>query len=101
MNDKAILFDVDGTLLDYNAASKAALKKVFYNHQHILNDNIISMYEAINIRLWNEHEQGKIARETIFNTRFVELFDQLNIQEDGVAFEKEYQNLLGNEPILM
>ncbi|WP_236354655.1 YjjG family noncanonical pyrimidine nucleotidase [Konateibacter massiliensis] len=90
-----ILFDVDGTLLDFNSAERNAMKKVFENHNYLLDDNVKAIYNEINHGLWKQYEQGEITREEVIYTRFVKLFETLQIEGDGVAFEDEYQELLG------
>lgn len=90
-----ILFDVDGTLLDFNAAQENALKMAFQNHNYELNDSVKAIYDEINHSLWNQYEQGNISKEEVIYSRFVKLFDRLSLEGDGVAFEDEYQDLLG------
>lgn len=90
-----ILFDVDGTLLDFNAAQESALKKTFQNYNYMLDDNIKKIYSEINHELWNQHEKGMITREEVIYGRFVKLFEAIGIDGDGIAFEDEYQELLG------
>lgn len=90
-----ILFDIDGTLLDFNAAQENALKRAFENHNYLLDDNVKGIYNEINHELWNQYEKGSITKEAVIYSRFVKLFEALNLDGDGVAFEDEYQNLLG------
>lgn len=90
-----ILFDVDGTLLDFNAAQENALKMAFQKHNYELNDNVKAVYDEINHSLWNQYEQGEISKEEVIYSRFVKLFHALGLEGDGVAFEDEYQDLLG------
>lgn len=90
-----ILFDVDGTLLDFNAAQENALKMAFQKHNYELNDSVKAVYDEINHSLWNQYEQGEISKEEVIYSRFVKLFHALGLEGDGVAFEDEYQDLLG------
>lgn len=92
---KTILFDVDGTLLDFNAAQENALKKAFKNHNYILDDKVTADYDKINHELWNQYEKGILSRNEVLYSRFVKLFDVSHIDGDGIAFEDEYQELLG------
>lgn len=93
---KTLLFDVDGTLLDFKATEKQAFKQAFFNHNIIPTKEIKELYDQINHPLWKDYERGLISRETVIYTRFVRLFEKLNLDLDGIAFEKEYQNLLGS-----
>lgn len=90
-----ILFDVDGTLLDFHAAEENALKRAFDNHNYLLDDKIKAIYNEINHELWNQHEKGNITKEEVIYSRFVKLFETLNLEGDGILFEDEYQELLG------
>lgn len=96
-----ILLDVDGTLLDFKKAQQNALELVFKNHKIELSPSILSLYNEINHGLWKQYELGQISRDTVLFTRFVRLFKQLSIELDGIAFEKEYQALLGEGAYLL
>lgn len=92
---KTLLFDVDGTLLDFHEAEKQALKNTFQHHNILLTDEIKETYAQMNADLWKQFEQGKIDKKTIIYTRFVKLFQMFDINEDGIVFEDEYQEELG------
>lgn len=96
-----LLFDIDGTLLDFKKAEDYALHKTFIDHQLELTDEIFEIYETINKKLWKNFELGLIDKNTVVYTRFVKLFEQLKINEDGVAFEDEYQKNLGDGAYLI
>lgn len=96
-----LLFDIDGTLLDFKKAEDYALHKTFIDHQLELTDEIFEIYETINKKLWKEFELGLIDKNTVVYIRFVKLFEQLKINEDGVAFEDEYQKNLGDGAYLI
>ena len=65
-----ILFDADGTLLDFAKAEEAALQKTFADHQFPLNQTIRSRYQQINNQLWSDFEQGLIEKQQILRQRF-------------------------------
>jgi 2-haloacid dehalogenase len=58
-------------------------------------------YERINLGLWGQFEKGLIDRNTVIYTRFGELFKELGIDNDGIAFEDDYQELLGMQHFFM
>ena len=92
---KFLLFDVDGTLLDFHAAENQALLRTFQMYHIPFHNHIKDIYEEINHRLWKSFEQGLIDKETVLFTRFDELFERLNIHQDGIQFEIDYQKELG------
>ena len=98
---KTLLFDIDGTLLDFKKAEDYAMHKTFKDHHLELTQEIFNIYEEINQKLWKDFELGLIDKNTVVYTRFVKLFEKLNVKEDGVAFEDEYQYNLGNGAYLI
>lgn len=98
---KTILFDVDGTLLDFQASERAALERTFQKHGYPLDSRVKQIYHRINDGLWKQFERGEISRETVIYSRFVRLFEELGIHGDGRAFEDEYQDALGQGHFLI
>jgi 2-haloacid dehalogenase len=90
-----ILFDADGTILDFEAAQRDALIKVFQNHNYTLDTEVKRIYEEINQGLWKQYEKGIISRDDVIYSRFAKLFETVGIEGDGISFEDEYQELLG------
>ena len=89
-----ILFDADGTLLDFVQTEKVALQKTFAEHDFLLTPEIEERYGIINKQLWNDFENGLIAKEEITNQRFTRLFAEVGINYDGRLFNDEYLNNL-------
>ena len=96
MKYTTLLFDADGTLLDFHATEKEALQNTFQKHHIPFTHDIKNRYEEINTKLWKQFEDGIIDKKTVVYTRFVKLFKEFDIQEDGIKFEDEYQEELGN-----
>lgn len=90
-----LLFDADGTLLDFEKAEKDALANTFQKYNIQLTPVIKERYETINSHLWKQFELGIIDKKTVVYTRFVKLFEEFDILEDGIAFENDYQEELG------
>lgn len=94
---KVILWDVDGTLLDFKQAEYAAIKKCF----EIFNlgectDEMIGRYSVINRKYWEKLERGEITKPEVLINRFVDFFRTENIQTDcAEEFNMEYQKQLG------
>ena len=92
---KYLLFDVDGTLLDFDKAEQYALEYTFRHYDIPLTYEINQRYEEINKKLWKDFENGLIDKKTVVYSRFVLLFKEFNIPVDGIAFEDDYQKALG------
>ncbi len=92
---KYLLFDVDGTLLDFDKAEQYALEYTFRHYDISLTYEINQRYEKINKKLWKDFENGLIDKKTVVYSRFVLLFKEFNIPVDGIAFEDDYQKALG------
>ncbi|MCO7125749.1 YjjG family noncanonical pyrimidine nucleotidase [Sporolactobacillus shoreicorticis] len=91
---KYLFFDVDNTLLDFNAAEELALQRLF-DDQHInLTTEIERYYKEMNKGLWRDFENGKIDRDELVNTRFAKLFKAFGRDVDGVTMEQNYRRFL-------
>jgi 2-haloacid dehalogenase len=85
-----ILFDADGTLLDYDKAESTALQQAFAQIGQPYERSYIEVYRQINTRIWRDLEQGRISQERLRTRRFELLSDALQIALDPQAFSKVY-----------
>lgn len=90
-----ILFDADGTLLDFNKCEEMALQITFAAHQFPLTPKMQARYQIINNQLWSDFEQGLIEKPKILRRRFTQLFAEFGIDYDGLAFNNEYLDNVG------
>lgn len=97
----ALLFDADGTLLDFDRSEYRALTRVFARHGYPFNNEIFQKYRAINSRAWVRYEKGEVEKPIIHSTRFQQLFDEVGITGDGASFNREYLEALSEEPWTM
>lgn len=92
-----ILWDVDGTLLDFLASEKWALKEAFRSFGMEIDDETVSVYSAINDSFWKRLEKQEITKEEVLIGRFKSLFEVMHITDIEVAeFQKKYQRNLGS-----
>ena len=91
MKKKFLLFDVDGTLLDFSASEKKALAKTFAEYSLPFTDAVYQWHLVNNAKLWQDYEKGIIDRKTVLYTRFVRLFEHFGYVGDGAAFEDSYR----------
>lgn len=93
-----ILWDVDGTLLDFIAAEKAAIKTLFKEFNlGECSDEMIKRYSEINKTCWQRLERGEITKQEVLIGRFKEFFASEGL-DSSVAeeFNSLYQLRLGD-----
>lgn len=93
-----ILWDIDGTLLDFLAAEKAALRTCFANHNMgECTDEMIERYSVINRRHWEALERGEMSKPEVLVGRFREFFRKEGLDESlAESFNDMYQVSLGD-----
>ena len=65
-NFDILLWDVDGTLLDFAAAEEAAIRALFSEFGlGICTDEMLSRYSAINKKYWERLERGEMTKPTL------------------------------------
>lgn len=96
MRYKILLFDLDDTLLDFGANEADSLNKLFLRHGYALTPEMFEVYNSVNKQLWADYENGTIALEDVLNTRFSRTMLRLGKAVDGIEWENEYRELLGN-----
>lgn len=92
-----ILWDVDGTLLDFAYSQNYAIRKCFQTIGKPITDEMVDRYDQINNSFWKRLEQKEITREELLSGRFLQLFEEYRIEGVNIkAFMEEYQESLGN-----
>lgn len=95
---KVILWDVDGTLLDFKSAEKVAIRQCFASHNMgECTDEMLKNYSAINKKYWEALERGEIAKPEVLVGRFREFFTSEGLPVGNAeSFNQEYQVRLGD-----
>lgn len=95
---KVILWDIDGTVLNFLRAEYEALRTCFSVFGlGECTDEMIGRYSAINRTYWERLERGEITKAEVLVNRFVEFFEKEGIQTNCAPdFNKEYQTRLGD-----
>ena len=93
-----ILWDVDGTLLDFLAAEKAAIQSLFKEFGlGECSDEMLSRYSKINREYWRKLERGEMEKSQILVKRFEDFFREEGLDTSlGKAFNEAYQVRLGD-----
>ncbi len=95
---KVILWDIDGTLLDFEKAEKQAIRTCFEIFElGECTDEMIARYSVINKGYWERLERKEITKPEVLVGRFLEFFETEGIETDCAEnFNKEYQLRLGD-----
>lgn len=96
MDYKILLFDLDDTLLDFCANETDSLSKLFSQYGYTFSDELFQVYNSVNKQLWADYENGNIVLEDVLNSRFSETMLRLGKVVDGIEWENQYRELLGN-----
>ncbi len=92
-----LLWDVDGTLLDFNYSMRHSLRRCFRSIGRPLTEEMIEGYGRINDSYWKKLELGEITRKELLSARFRDFFAEYGLSGiDEEAFRKEYETGLGN-----
>lgn len=93
-----ILWDVDGTLLDFKAAEYAAIKSLFKVFKlGECTDRMVARYSVINDSFWKRLERNEISKRQVLVGRFEQFFGEYGIDTElAPAFNEQYQQSLGD-----
>lgn len=96
---KTLLWDVDGTLLDFEKAEKYGIRKCFEIFSlGECTDEMLSRYSVINRKYWEMLERGELTKPQVLRGRFEEFFKTEGIKFDKIDdFNLEYQYRLGDK----
>lgn len=95
---KYLLWDIDGTVLDFLAAEKAAIRALFLKYGFgECSDEMLARYSAINVRYWQALERNEMTKPEILVGRFREFFEKEGLDADKASdFNSDYQIALGD-----
>ena len=92
-----LLWDIDGTVLDFLAAERAAIRALFAERGlGVCTDEMIARYSTINKKYWRMLEDGVLSKSEVLVGRFREFFAGEGIETDVAWFNETYQVRLGD-----
>ena len=95
---KTILWDVDRTLLDFDAAERAAIQSLFVEFGlGECSEGQVARYSVLNMKYWEKLERGEITKPQVLVGRFEEFFAEEGIDVSlATQFNDAYQLRLGD-----
>lgn len=92
---KAILLDVDNTLLSFDEYVKQTMKQGFALFGiGTYEEGMFSVFNEINTGLWQSIEKGELDFEQLQQIRWNKIFAALGFSADGIAFETYFRECL-------
>lgn len=91
---KTILWDIDGTILDFLASQAVSMRKCFksYGLGELSNENL-ELYSSINQRHWEALEREETTKAEVLVNRFIDFFNEMNIDVSlAESFNADYEN---------
>ena len=96
-----LLADADGTLFDFLAGERNAVKDVFKRFGLPSDDETVALYSRINESHWKRFERGETTQAILRVQRFADFLEALGTQGDPAAMSEAYVDLLGQQRILL
>lgn len=91
-----VFIDVDDTLLDFEKCSSKSVELACNVFGVPFSQKLLDTFHPINLALWKQFERKEITKEQLFKVRFTKVFQLLDIEADGEAFEHEFHKNLFN-----
>lgn len=98
---EVILFDVDGTLLDFDKAEERGIEALLGHFGVPVCEENKEKYHVLNQSYWQRLELGELTRDQVLSLRFEEYFGDFGIKVDGMEVDGLYRKELDNSAILI
>lgn len=96
-----LLFDADGTLLDFYAAERQAFFTTAVEFGVDPSEENLKLYSSINNALWKQIELGEVTNAEMQRLRFTRFLAAVGSERDGIAMNAAYMANLGKGHDLM
>ncbi len=95
---KYLLWDIDGTVLDFLASEAYAIRTLFQKYKiGVCSDEMLRLYSDINVKYWQMLERNELTKAEILVGRFQEFFEKIGVDVTiAEKFNNDYQVVLGD-----
>ena len=91
---KALLMDLDNTLLDFDKCEEYALIPVLKKYGIEANEDNKKYYSKVNLSYWKKLEKKEITREQVITLRWEEFLSHFGLKGNGKEINKIYFDCL-------
>ena len=98
---QVLLFDVDGTLLDFDKAERIGIERVLTHFGVPATEENVQKYHHLNKSYWQKLERGEITREQVLSLRFEDFFSDFGIKVNGAKVDGLYRQTLNESAFLL
>jgi YjjG family noncanonical pyrimidine nucleotidase len=95
-----LLFDLDGTLLDFHKAEYLCMEATLKSFGFRADNEVLLAYRSINESYWKMLERGEISQEALALARHRTLFERFGFTGDVEAFQNHYEGALSESSYL-
>ncbi len=100
MKYKAVLFDNDDTLMDFQTGNRNAVNRLM-DELGYLHPDRYDQYEAINLQCWAALERGEMTQGQLRLARFARFCERYGLSVDPARAAERFEALLGQQSILL
>jgi len=95
---KYLLWDIDGTVLNFLASEAYAIRALFEEYNlGKCSDEMLEEYSKINVKYWKKLERNELTKAEILVGRFREFFGKIGVDVSiAEEFNEKYQVVLGD-----
>ena len=91
---KAILIDIDDTLLDFGKSADKAIEICFAKHALPFSEHTTETFHRINDGLWKQIERKELTKTEMYGLRWPSVINELGLTLEGVDLETEFRSTL-------
>lgn len=96
MKIRALLIDIDGTLLDFRQSEALGISAIMEHYGVTPTPELAAHYHDVNQSFWHKYEKGEITRAQINEGRYPAFFGELGVEVDPEVCEEIYQDFVNN-----
>lgn len=101
MRYNTVLFDADGTLLDFERSEREALVDALAVNGIEADDEMVRAYSEINDILWKKLERGEIERSVLIYHRFELLCQRYSIVAYAKKISRDYLQIISTKGYML